>query len=116
MGLGSQEGGSELGVALTGTAGLQEIYAFPGKRSAQSPVLVAERAQSMHDHTRGEMLRMYYKDRNGVRAPYQERDMQYDITQGYLRKEGGGLVAQRGVLRRGPVGAGKRGRDGAGLG
>ena len=40
--------------------------------------------------------------------------MRYDITQGYLRKEGGGLAAQRGVLCRKLVVAGKRG--GAGLG
>ena len=41
---------------------------------------------------------MYYKDWNGVHVPYQERDMRYDITQGYLRKEGGGLVVRRGAL------------------
>ena len=40
---------------------------------------------------------MYYKDRNGVHVPYQERDMGYDITQGYLQKEGGGLPSSRGV-------------------
>ena len=39
--------------------------------------------------------------------------MRYDITQGYLRREEGGLVAQRGALRRELVGAGKRGRGGA---
>ena len=89
---------------------------YTGKRSAQSPY-IAERAQSMHSLTRGEMLQMYYKDRNGVHVPYQERDMRYDAgTRGYLRKEGGGLGAQRGTLRREPVGAGKRGRGGAGIG
>ena len=66
----------------------------------------------MHGLTRGKVVQMYY----GVRAPYQEIVIRYGITQGYPRKEGGGLVAQRGVLRRGPVGAGKRGRDGAGVG
>ena len=87
-GWGSQEGGSKLRVAQAGTSGLQEIYMYTGKRSARS-VYIAERAQSMHGLTRGEMLQMYYKDRNGVRAPYQERDMRYDIAQGYLQKEGG---------------------------
>ena len=53
---------------------------------------------------------------HGVHVPYQERDMRYNITQGYLRKEGGGLVAQRGALHRKPVGTGKRGWDGAGVG
>ena len=46
----------------------------------------------------------------------QERDMRYDVAQGYLQKEGGGLVAKMGVPRRGPVGASKRGQDGAGVG
>ena len=30
------------------------------------------------------MLQMYCKDRNGVRVLYQERDMQYDVAQGYF--------------------------------
>ena len=63
----------------------------------------------MHGLTRGEMLQMCHKDRNGVHVPYQERDMRYGITQGYLRKGGGGLVAQRGALHREPVGTGRRG-------
>ena len=55
---------------------------------------------------------MYYKDRRGVCVPYQEKDLQYDITQGYLRKQGAGRVIKEGVLHRGPVGASKRGPAG----
>ena len=62
------------------------------------------------------MLRMYYKDRRRVCAPYQEKDLRYDITQGYLRKEGAGQVTKEGVLHRGAVGASKRGRAGVGVG
>ena len=50
---------------------------------------------------------MYYKDRRGVCVPYQEKDPRYDITQGYLQKEGAGQVIQEGALHRGPVGAGR---------
>ena len=46
----------------------------------------------MHGHTRGEMLQMYYKDRNGVHVLYQERDMQYDAAQRYWQKEGGSRI------------------------
>ena len=53
------------------------------------------------------MLRMYYKDRRGVCVPYQEKDPRYDITQGYLRKEGAGQVMKEGVLHRGQAGASK---------
>ena len=107
--------GSELGVVLTGTSGLQGRNVYTGQRSARSPY-IAERAQSMHGLTRGEMLQVYYKDRDGLRAPYQERDLRYDIAQGYLQKEGGGLVVKRGALQ----GAGGRWAlargGGAGLG
>ena len=61
-------------------------------------------------------MQMYYKDRNGVRVLYQERDMRYDVTQRYLQKEGGSQMAKMGVPCRGPVGTSKRGRDGAGVG
>ena len=54
------------------------------KKVCAITVYIAERAQSMHGCTRGEMLQMYYKDRNGVRVLYQERDMQYDVAQGYF--------------------------------
>ena len=62
------------------------------------------------------MLRMYYKDRRGVCVPYQEKDLRHNITQGYLQKEGAGQVRKEGVLHRGPLGASKRGRAGAGGG
>ena len=48
--------------------------------------------------------------------PYQEKDPQYGITQGYLRKQGAGRVIKEGVLHRGTVGASKRGRAGGGGG
>ena len=50
------------------------------------------------------MLQMYYKDRRGVCVPYQEKDLRYDITQGYLQKEGAGQVRRDCVLHRGMVG------------
>jgi hypothetical protein len=79
-----------MGVVMVGAPGVPERYVYTGKKSARSPY-IAERAQSMHGCTRGEMLQMYYKDRNGlgVCVLYQERDMQYDVAQGYLQKEGG---------------------------
>ena len=46
---------------------------------------------------------MYFKDRRGACVPYQEKDLRYDITQGYLRKEGAGQVMKEGVLHRGQV-------------
>ena len=112
---GSQERGSEPGEVRIGTPGQQVRYVYTGRRSERSPY-IAERAQSMHGLTRGEMLQMYYKDRRGVCVPYQEKDLQYDITQGYLRKQGAGRVIKEGVLHRGPVGASKRGRAGGGGG
>ena len=48
--------------------------------------------------------------------PCQEKDLRYDITQGYLQKEGAGQVGKEGVLHRGMVGASKRGRAGVGGG
>jgi hypothetical protein len=51
------------------------------------------------------MLQMHYKDRRGVCVPYQEKDLRYDITQGYLQKEGAGQVRRDCVLHRGMVGA-----------
>ena len=51
----------------------------------------------MHGLTRGEMLRMYCKDRRGVCVPYQEKNPRYDITQGYLRKGGAGQVRKEGA-------------------
>ena len=57
---------------------------------------------------------MDHKGRNGARAPYQERGTRYDITQGYLQKEEGGLVVRRGVLCRGLVHG--RWQEGAGRG
>ena len=114
MGQGSREREGEMGVVMVGAPGVQERYVYTGKKSARSPY-IAERAQSMHGCTRGEMLQMYCKDRNGVCVLYQERDMQYDVAQGYLQKEGGSQMAKMGVPRRGPVGS-KRGRDGAGVG
>ena len=98
-----------------GTAGQQVRYAYTGRRSERSPY-IAERAQSMHGLTEGEMLQRSYKDRRGVCVPYQEKDLRYDVTQGYLRKEGAGQVRKEGVLHRGLVGASKRGRAGAGGG
>ena len=114
MGQGSREREGEMGVVMVGAPGVQERYVYTGKKSARSPY-IAERAQSMHGCTRGEMLQRYYKDRNGVCVLYQERDMQYDVAQGYLQKEGGSQMTKMGVPRRGPVGS-KRGRDGAGVG
>ena len=112
---GSQERGSEPGEGLMGTPGQQVRYVYTGRRSERSPY-IAERAQSMHGLTEGEMLQRSYKDRRGVCVPYQEKDLRYDVTQGYLRKEGAGQVRKEGVLHRGPVGASKRGRAGAGGG
>ena len=98
-----------------GTPGQQVRYVYTGRRSERSPY-IAERAQSMHGLTEGEMLQRSYKDRRGVCVPYQEKDLRCDVTQGYLRKEGAGQVRKEGVLHRGPVGASKRGRAGAGGG
>ena len=112
---GSQERGSEPGEGLMGTPGQQVRYVYTGRRSERSPY-IAERAQSMHGLTEGEMLQRSYKDRRGVCVPYQEKDLRYDVTQGYLRKEGAGQVRKEGVLHRGPLGASKRGRAGAGGG
>jgi hypothetical protein len=103
-----------MGVVKVGAPGVPERYVYTGKKSVRS-LHIAERAQSMHGCTRGEMLQMYYKDRNGVCVLYQERDMQYDAAQGYLQKEGGSQMAKMGVPRRGPVGS-TRGRDGAVVG
>ena len=114
-GQGSQERGSEPGKGLMGTPGQQVRYVYTGRRSERSPY-IAERAQSMHGLTEGEMLQRSYKDRRGVCVPYQEKDLRYDITQGYLRKEGAGQVMKEGVLHRGQVGASKRGRAGVGVG
>ena len=58
---------------------------------------------------------MYYKDRRGICLPYQEKDLRYDTTQGYLQKEGAGQGMKEGVLHRGPVGASKRGRARVGV-
>ena len=62
------------------------------------------------------MLQRSYKDRRGVCVPYQEKDLRYDVTQGYLRKEGAGQVRKEGVLHRGLVGASKRGWARVGVG
>ena len=70
------------------------------KRAERSPY-IAERAQGMHNLTRDEMLQRSHKDRRGVCVPYQEKDLRYDVTQGYLRKEGAGQVRTEGVLHRG---------------
>ena len=97
---------------FAGVLGLHMRYVYTGKRSERSPY-IAERAQSMHNLTRNEMLQRSYKDRRGVCVPYQERDLRYDVAHGYLRQEGGDQASKGGVLHRGPVGTRKRGRDGA---
>ena len=91
------------------------IYVHTGRRSERS-LYIVERAQSMHGLTRGEMLQMYCRDQRGVCVPYQEKDLRYGITQGYLWKEGAGQVMKGGVLHRGLVGASKRGRGRGGVG
>ena len=108
------EGGSELGEVLTGTPGLQVRYVYTGRRPERSPY-IAERAQSMHSLTRGEMLR------SGVCVPYQER-----CPRGTILRRGtysrGDQVGKGGVLHRGLVGpskkrgAGRLALGGAGLG
>ena len=112
VGQGGQEGGSEIGDVPAGVLGLHMRYVYTGKRSERSPY-IAERAKSMHNLTRNEMLQRAYKDRRGVCVPYQERDLRYDAAHGYLRQEGGDQASKGGVLHRGPVGTRKRGRDGA---
>ena len=62
VGRGSQEGESEIGDILTGALGLHTRYAYTGKRSERS-LYIAERAQSMHNLTRDEMLQSSYEDR-----------------------------------------------------
>ena len=98
----SQEGGSEPGEVLIGTPGQQVRYVYTGRRSERSPY-IAERAQSMHGLTRGDMLQMYHQDRRGTCVPHQEKDLRYDITQRYLRKEGAGQVTKEGALHTGPT-------------
>ena len=102
MGQGGQEGEGEIGGVLAGVRGLHMRYVYTGKRSERSPY-IAERAQSMHNLTRNEMLQRSYKDRRGVCVPYQERDLRYDVAHGYLRQEGGDQASKGGVMHRGVV-------------
>ena len=99
VGRGSQEGGSEIGEVLTGALGLHARYVYTGKKSERS-LYIAERAQTMHYLTRDEMLQRSCKDRRGVCAPSQERDLRYDVAQGYLRQKGGDQVSKGSVLHR----------------
>ena len=54
------------------------------------------------------MSQVYYKDWRGVCVPYQDKDLWYNISQGYLWKEGAGQMIKEGALHRGPAGASKR--------
>ena len=102
VGQGGQEGGSEIGDVFAGVLGLHVRYVYTGKRSERS-LYIAERAQSMHNLTRNEMLQRSYKDRRGVCVPYQERDLRYDVAHGCLRQEGGDQASKGVYCIRGPL-------------
>ena len=68
----------------------------------------------MHDLTRDKVLQRSHKNRRGVCVPYQERDLQYVVTHGYLRQKGGEQVSEGGVVHRGPCRRHKK--EGAGWG